>query len=95
MDADARLVALVEDVMPGAACILTPANGPLAWNRAFAALCGDLDLQPPDERNSLYTTRLSPECRNGIVEWEAEAADVIARFRAEAGEFPEDLASRR
>jgi transcriptional regulator with XRE-family HTH domain len=90
MEADASLVALVEDVMPSAAYILTPANDFLAWNRAFAVLYGDPELQPPGERNSLYTTLLSPECRNGIVDWEAEAADVIARFRAEAGKFPED-----
>jgi transcriptional regulator with XRE-family HTH domain len=57
----------------------------LAWNRAAAAVFGDLSLQPEGRRNNVWRIFMQRECRELLVDWEDEAARLVASLRAEAG----------
>jgi transcriptional regulator with XRE-family HTH domain len=56
----------------------------LASNRAARALWTDWRARPPEERNMLWWTFTDPSARAILVDWEAEAAALLARFRAAA-----------
>lgn len=84
------LVALVDDLLPAPAYVMTPANDLAAWNRAYALLFGDPDVLPVEHRNGLWMMLFCENIRTGMVDWENEAEDMIAWFRAESGKFPGD-----
>lgn len=54
----------------------------IAWNDAALALMGDFSKDPPEERNTVWRTFLSPEVRAYTVDWEHVARIVIAEFNA-------------
>jgi len=56
----------------------------LASNRAARALWTNWPVLPDDERNMLWWTFTDPAARTALVEWEAEASALLARFRAAA-----------
>jgi len=56
----------------------------LAANRAARALWTDWAALPPAERNMLWWTFTDPAARTTLVQWEAEASALLARFRAAA-----------
>lgn len=71
----------------------------LASNRAARALWTNWHALPEDERNMLWWTFTDPAARTTLVEWEAEASALLARFRAAAarhlGELEFDLLADR
>ncbi|HEX5188787.1 MAG TPA: helix-turn-helix domain-containing protein [Streptosporangiaceae bacterium] len=62
----------------------------LASNRAARLLWTDWPALPAAERNMLWWTFTDPAARSVLVDWEPEAQALLARFRAAAGEHPED-----
>jgi hypothetical protein len=86
---DPMLVAVLDDLLPAPAYVMTPANDILAWNDAFVELFGDPAALPGNHRNALRVL-LSDVVRQRLVDWELEARETIARFRAEASKYPGD-----
>jgi transcriptional regulator with XRE-family HTH domain len=66
----------------------------LAANRAARALWTDWPALPAEHRNILWWTFTDPAARTILVDWEAEAAAQLARFRSAASRHPEDPAFR-
>lgn len=62
----------------------------LACNRAYRAVLVDLEALPVEERNALWLFFANDDIRMRLGEWEDEAADVMARFRAESAKSPGD-----
>ncbi len=56
----------------------------LAWNRADDLVYGWSSL-PEERRNPLWRMFMVPESRRLLVDWDREAALMVASFRAEAG----------
>lgn len=54
----------------------------IGWNDAALALMGDFSNDPPEERNTVWRTFLSPEVRAYTADWEHIARIVIAEFNA-------------
>lgn len=64
----------------------------LAANRAARALWTDWPALPPEHRNMLWWTFASSPSREVLIEWEREAAALLARFRLAAARHPDDPA---
>ncbi len=62
----------------------------LAANRAARALWTDWPALPPQERNLLWWMFTDPAARTILIEWEAEASALLARFRAAADRHPDE-----
>ncbi|MGI5167578.1 helix-turn-helix domain-containing protein [Spirillospora sp. CA-253888] len=62
----------------------------LAWNRMAAALFGDWDRMPPEERNWVRLLFLEPGHRELFADWEARAADAVGALRLDAGGHLDD-----
>jgi transcriptional regulator with XRE-family HTH domain len=55
----------------------------IAWNRAAATLFGDYGALAPHERNILRLLFTDPSAKTRILEWEKEARNAVAGFRAD------------
>jgi transcriptional regulator with XRE-family HTH domain len=64
----------------------------LAANRAARVLWTDWPARPTAERNMVWWTFLDPAARSVFVEWEAEASEMLGRFRAAAARHAGDPA---
>lgn len=64
----------------------------LAANRSARALFCDWPTLPPEERNMIWWMFSAGEAREIYVDWEAEAAALLARFRRAADRYSGDLA---
>jgi transcriptional regulator with XRE-family HTH domain len=64
----------------------------LAANRAARVLWTDWPARPPAERNMLWWTFTDPAARTILIDWDAEASALLARFRAAAARHPGDPA---
>jgi len=62
----------------------------LAANRAARALFTDWPARPPDDRNLVWWVFTDPAAREVYVEWEVEAAALLARFRLAAARRADD-----
>jgi transcriptional regulator with XRE-family HTH domain len=62
----------------------------LAANRAACALWTDWHVLAADERNMVWWTFTDPAARTVLVDWEPEAAALLARFRAAAARHPDE-----
>ncbi len=62
----------------------------LAANRAARALWTDWPALPPQERNMLWWIFTVPAARTILIDWEAEASALLARFRAAADRHPSE-----
>jgi hypothetical protein len=85
-----ELLALVDDVMPYPASLMTAAFDLVAWNRAHAVVFGDPNEVPPEHRNALRGLLMNDHVRSTISDWEVELPIVIGRFRYESGKYPGD-----
>ncbi|MEU0564845.1 helix-turn-helix transcriptional regulator [Nonomuraea sp. NPDC005983] len=72
------------------AYVTGPRSDILAWNPMAAALFGDWDQLPSQERNWARLVFLQPGYRRLFVDWESKAADVVAALRLYAGCYPDD-----
>lgn len=62
----------------------------LGWNRLAAALFGNWDELPPQERNWARLVFLSPTTRNVFVDWDGKAAAIVSMLRMDASRCPDD-----
>jgi transcriptional regulator with XRE-family HTH domain len=62
----------------------------LAANRAARALFTDWPARAPGDRNMVWWMFTDPAARKVYVDWEQEASDMLARFRAAAARRLED-----
>lgn len=62
----------------------------LAANRAARALFADWPARAPGDRNMVWWMFTDPAARKVYVDWEREAADMLARFRAAAARRLDD-----
>ena len=62
----------------------------VGWNRAEAALLTDFAALPPERRNMLWLIFCWSPARELFVDWEQQAAQVLAQFRMVADEHPTD-----
>ena len=87
----------VLDAMPfSPAIVKTPTWDVIAWNAAAAAVLGNYADQPLQERNVLRRLFSSPEVRQALPEWEANARFAIGVFRvdiARAGDQRPEIAA--
>ncbi|MER7989399.1 helix-turn-helix transcriptional regulator [Streptomyces noursei] len=77
---------LVDALDPQPAYLLDANWDLVAWNRAEAGLIGDPGRLPPEERNLLRIVFTDPAMRTLLDDWEGQARDLVAQFRADAGE---------
>jgi transcriptional regulator with XRE-family HTH domain len=62
----------------------------LAWNEATSATLGDLGAMPPQMRNLMVMLFTLPQMRETIGDWEANARNTLAEFRADYGKYLDD-----
>jgi transcriptional regulator with XRE-family HTH domain len=62
----------------------------LAWNDATNATLGDLNAMPPQMRNLLVMLFTMPQMRQTIGDWETNARNTLAEFRADYGKYHDD-----
>jgi hypothetical protein len=77
---------LLANLDPNPAFVANHRFDVLAWNRGCAALWTDLPDVPPARRNVLWMTFMSGAMRATLVDWETEAAQTVALFRAQVGD---------
>ncbi|HEX3607137.1 MAG TPA: helix-turn-helix transcriptional regulator [Candidatus Dormibacteraeota bacterium] len=74
--------AMLDELDPCPAYVLNARYDVLAWNRAESALIGDLGALSCTDRNILWLLFTDPAWRSLLVDWEHDAAWVVAQFRA-------------
>jgi len=62
----------------------------LAANRAARALWTDWPALPQEQRNMVWWTFTDPGAQETLIEWQAEASALLARFRAAADRHPDE-----
>jgi transcriptional regulator with XRE-family HTH domain len=62
----------------------------VGWNKAATEWYDDWGQCPPGECNFLRWMLCSPVARQVLVDWESDARDIVARWRAEVAKWPED-----
>ena len=79
----ARIVATVDNaILPVYAADV---HGDLiAWNEATTRWYADFAQLPADRRNMLWWMHTDPVARERLIDWEAEACDLVGRFRQAA-----------
>jgi transcriptional regulator with XRE-family HTH domain len=87
-----EVTALVEHLDPHPTYVTGRYWDVLAANRAARALWTDWPALPAEHRNMLWWTFTDPAARTILVEWEAEARALLARFRTAAARHPDDPA---
>jgi transcriptional regulator with XRE-family HTH domain len=76
------LVPFLDVFLPAPAFVVTLCQDLVAWNKAFSRLFADPETLEPTHRNVVWIMLMTPSVRTTMVDWEARAIDVIARFRA-------------
>jgi transcriptional regulator with XRE-family HTH domain len=82
--ASATLRRLIDNLGPNPAFILGRRWDYLAWNRAAAALFGDLGSVPRAVRNHIWLTFMDPARRELLTDWERSYPRLVAKFRADS-----------
>ncbi|MDC7337791.1 helix-turn-helix transcriptional regulator [Streptomyces lydicus] len=75
---------LVDALEPHPAYLLDANWDLVGWNRAEAGLIGDPGQLEPAERNLLWLVFMDPAMRTLMVDWEGQAQNLVAQFRADA-----------
>jgi transcriptional regulator with XRE-family HTH domain len=87
---DPAVAALVSRLDPAPTYVTGRRWDVLAANRGARMLFADWPALPRDERNMLWWMFTAAAAREVYVEWEREAAALLARFRSAAGRRPAD-----
>jgi hypothetical protein len=72
---------IVDHFDPYPAYVMDARTDLLAWNRATCAVLAPLDAMPEKERNVLRILFANPTVRLRLMNWEATAKYMLARFR--------------
>jgi transcriptional regulator with XRE-family HTH domain len=86
----AGIVALVDRLDPSPTFVKGRRWDILAANRGARALFTDWLAVPPGQRNELLWMFTDPRARDVYVDWEKDAAAMLARFRLAAARRPDD-----
>lgn len=81
---------ILAKMLPFPASMTTVAFDLVQWNAAYQILTGDPADVPPEHRNALWSLFKGPAARSRLPDWEAEAQGLVARFRYESGQFPDE-----
>ncbi|ATL69797.1 transcriptional regulator [Nocardia terpenica] len=84
------LYRLLDELDPNPAYVLGPRWDLLAWNRAEAGLIGAPDALSDSERNTIWLVFTDPAMRRLVVDWQHEARQMLAQYRAAAGQHAGD-----
>ncbi|MEV5545571.1 helix-turn-helix transcriptional regulator [Streptomyces sp. NPDC052309] len=84
------LLQLLESIETVPAYVAGRRTDILAWNRTAAALFGDWDRLPAQERNWARLVFLDPQSRELFVDWDQKASDIVSFLRMDAGRHPDD-----
>jgi transcriptional regulator with XRE-family HTH domain len=87
---DSVLRRLLDTLHPNPAYVINPWWDLLAYNQAYAALLGGLDDRAPAERNSLWLTFAGDHVQELLIDWAAEARQLVGQFRAHLARYPDD-----
>lgn len=90
--ASPALIALVQRLDPCPTYVTGRRFDVLASNRAARLLWTDWSSLPAEQRNMLWWMFTDPAAKRVLVDWEAEASALLARYRAAAGRHPGDPA---
>jgi hypothetical protein len=78
---------LLDQLDPFPACVRNARYDVLAFNAAYEQLVGrHLSTLPFEERNSLWSVFMSPECRAAMIDWEEAARRMVAEYRSAMAE---------
>jgi hypothetical protein len=78
---------LLDKLAPYPACVRNARYDVLAFNHAFEQMTGrDLTAVPFEERNTLWSIFMVPECRAANLDWEDAARRMVAEYRAAMAE---------
>lgn len=66
----------------------------LSWNQAATEWYGDWDARSGGQPPNMLEWLMSPAARDRLADWEDEARDSVARWRAEVAHFPNDVRVR-
>jgi len=75
-----RLV--LQQLDPFPACVMTARYDVLAYNRAYVAVSGDLDLLPVEERNNLWLAFASADRRALLIDWDEAVRRIVGMYRS-------------
>jgi transcriptional regulator with XRE-family HTH domain len=73
---------LLDQLDPLPSCLITARHDILAYNKAYVAISGDLDLLPVEERNSLWLAFASPARRAALVDWDEAVRRMVGLYRS-------------
>jgi transcriptional regulator with XRE-family HTH domain len=85
-----RQVVAVEDDNPYPVYAVNHYYDLVAWNRAAAVWYDDWSRYPCEERNIVRWMLTSPQAKARLLNWEREAKDTVAQWRAESAKWPDD-----
>jgi transcriptional regulator with XRE-family HTH domain len=74
--------AVLDQLDPIPACVLNGRYDVLAWNRAYRAVSGDMDLLPVEERNAMWLAFTSPGRREMLVDWDESTHRMVGLYRS-------------
>lgn len=87
---DPKVARLLEILDPNPAYVTGARYDLLGWNPAAAALFTGFVELPDGRRNLAWWIFTHPAARDVLVDWEAEAQALLARFRAATGRHTDD-----
>jgi len=85
-----REVVALEQDNPYPVYAVNQHNDLVAWNKASVEWYDDWSRYPEGERNLVHWMLTSPLARKRLLNWESDAKDTVARWRAEAAKWPDD-----
>ena len=85
-----QMRAVLDKLNPYPACVQGAKYDLLAYNSTLRWLFGDLDAVPKERRNCVSLVFTEPAWRQGIINWEASAARMVANLRVAMAEHVGD-----
>jgi transcriptional regulator with XRE-family HTH domain len=90
VDTETELQKFIDSTDPNPAYIFNRVGDILGWNDAAAEWYADFGLLPENRRSFLWWMFTSPEAPECIVDWAAEARDLVGQFRTGTAALPSE-----
>jgi transcriptional regulator with XRE-family HTH domain len=84
--------ALIDQLEPFPAMVVSSRLDLLAYNRAYASFFDDLETVPIEDRNILWLVFTHPQWQAAIVDWDDAVGRLVAEYRAAMAEHLDDPA---
>lgn len=85
-----RQVVAAADASPYPTYAVNHCRDLIAWNRAAVEWYDDWGNYPSEERNIVRWMLTSPHAKVRLLNWERDARDTVAQWRAESAKWPDD-----